>query len=199
MLFCYSHGNGVFLQDNCTSYKSRLATGRLDEYSSHFSVTNWSPRSLDLNPIEYLWDVLKQDVKGHHTAATKLTELCTALANIWQVIPVELFQKLVEYMPCRVAAIIKAKGGPTRYKVGSTHQQIKTQLRYIFTLNRENFNDYILNKTGNDKQQQRLFTFLHVEGKQTKKSDYTRFWLLYRQWLLRNSSSDWIEWAGQGF
>ncbi|GFT60081.1 uncharacterized protein TNCV_2687531 [Trichonephila clavipes] len=54
-------------------------------------------------------------VKGHHAAPTKLTELWTALANIWRVIPVERFQKLVESMSRRVAAVIKARGGPPRY------------------------------------------------------------------------------------
>ncbi|GFV52879.1 transposable element Tcb2 transposase [Trichonephila clavipes] len=62
-----------------------------------------------------LWDVLEQYMKGHHTATTNLTELWTALVNNWQVIPVERFQKLAESMPCRVAAVIKAIGGPTRY------------------------------------------------------------------------------------
>ncbi|GFX06122.1 HTH_Tnp_Tc3_2 domain-containing protein [Trichonephila clavipes] len=51
------------------------------------------------------------DVKGHHTSPTNLTELWTALANIWQVVPVECFQKLVESMPRRMAAVIKARGG----------------------------------------------------------------------------------------
>lgn len=115
MLFCYPHGNGVFQQDNCTSHKSRLATGWLDEHSSDFSVMNFPPRSPDLNPIEHLWDVLEQGVQGHHTAPKNLTELWTVLANIWQAIPVERFQKLVESMPRRVAAVIKARGGPTRY------------------------------------------------------------------------------------
>ncbi|GFS54518.1 hypothetical protein TNCV_1742731 [Trichonephila clavipes] len=32
-----------------------------------------------------------------------------------------------------------------------------------------------------------------------RKSDYTRFLLLYQQWLLRNNSSDWLERTGQGF
>ncbi|GFV79083.1 hypothetical protein TNCV_2612691 [Trichonephila clavipes] len=46
--------------------------------------------------------------------------LCTASikaskANIWQVIPVERFQKQVECMPRHVAAVIKANGVPTRY------------------------------------------------------------------------------------
>ncbi|GFX80293.1 transposable element Tc1 transposase [Trichonephila clavipes] len=71
---------------------------------SRFRILNTdgrTPRSLDLNPIEHLWDVLEYDVEGHHTAPTYLIELWTALANIWQVIAVERFQKLVEYVPCR--------------------------------------------------------------------------------------------------
>ncbi|GFX51511.1 transposable element Tcb2 transposase [Trichonephila clavipes] len=115
MLLCYSHGYGVFQQDNCTSHKSWLATGWLDEYSYNFSAINWSPRSPDLNPIELLWDVLEQCMKYHHTAPTNLTELWTSLANIWQVIPVERFKKLIEYVPRRVAAVIKTREGPTRY------------------------------------------------------------------------------------
>ncbi|GFV96177.1 RNase H domain-containing protein [Trichonephila clavipes] len=82
MLFFYTHGNGVFQQDNCSSHKSRLATGWLDKHSSNFSVINWPPRSPDLNPIEHLWDVLEQDVKGPHTAPTNHSESWPALANI---------------------------------------------------------------------------------------------------------------------
>ncbi|GFS78614.1 transposable element Tcb2 transposase [Trichonephila clavipes] len=114
ILFCYPHGNGVFQQDNCASHNSQLATEWLDEGSSDFSVINWPPRSPDLNPIKYLWKILEQGVKGHHTSSTNLTELWTALANIWQVNPVQRFQKLLEAMPRRVVAIITAKGGPTR-------------------------------------------------------------------------------------
>ncbi|GFU24485.1 hypothetical protein TNCV_2264451 [Trichonephila clavipes] len=42
----------------------------------------WPSRSPYLNPIELLWEVLEQCVKGHPTASTNLTELWTALANI---------------------------------------------------------------------------------------------------------------------
>ncbi|GFV74244.1 transposable element Tcb2 transposase [Trichonephila clavipes] len=89
MLFCYPHGNGVFQHGNCTPYKSRLATGWLDEHSADFSDINKPPRSPDLNHIEHLWDVLEQGVKGYHIAPTNLIELWTVLANIWLVIPVE--------------------------------------------------------------------------------------------------------------
>ncbi|GFW92639.1 transposable element Tcb1 transposase [Trichonephila clavipes] len=115
MLFCYSHGNGVFQQDNCTSHHPSSDTGLLDEHSSDLTIINWPPRSLDLNSIKYLWYVLEQEVKDHHTAPMNLTELWTAFANIWQVIPVERFQKFVESMSRRVAAVIKTRGDTTRY------------------------------------------------------------------------------------
>ncbi|GFY34095.1 transposable element Tcb2 transposase [Trichonephila clavipes] len=63
-------------------------------------------------------DVLEQGMKGYHTAPMNHTELWTAFANIWQVFPVERFQKLVECIPYCVAAVIKVIGGPTRYWVG---------------------------------------------------------------------------------
>ncbi|GFT68844.1 transposable element Tcb2 transposase [Trichonephila clavipes] len=94
---------------------AREHTDWRDEHSSDFSVINWPPRSPYLNPIGYTWDVLKQGVKAHHTAPTNLTEFKAALANIGQVIHVKHFQKLVEYMPQHVAAIIMARGDPTRY------------------------------------------------------------------------------------
>ncbi|GFW11538.1 transposable element Tcb2 transposase [Trichonephila clavipes] len=72
-----------------------LATSSLEEHSSDFSVINWPPRNPGLNSIDHLWDVLEQGVKDHHKAPTNLTELWTGLANIWQVIPMERFQKHV--------------------------------------------------------------------------------------------------------
>ncbi|GBN76363.1 hypothetical protein AVEN_150576-1 [Araneus ventricosus] len=110
MLYCHPHGNGVFQQDNCTSHRSQLATAWLEEHSSDFSVMNCPPGSPDLNPIEHLWDVLGKGVKAHHTTPATLTQLWTAIAEVWQAIPVERFRKLVESMPSRVAAVIKARG-----------------------------------------------------------------------------------------
>ncbi|GBN26135.1 hypothetical protein AVEN_165619-1 [Araneus ventricosus] len=92
ILYCHPHRNGAFQQDNCTSH-----------------------RSPDLNPIDHLWDILEKGVKAHHTTPATLTELWKALADVWQAIPVERFLKLVESMSRRVAAVITARGGPSRY------------------------------------------------------------------------------------
>ncbi|GFY04096.1 DDE_3 domain-containing protein [Trichonephila clavipes] len=73
------------------------------------------PRSPDLNPIKHACNGLEQGVKNHPTPPPILTELWTDLANIWQVIHVERFQKLVETMPRRVAAVTNSTGDPTLY------------------------------------------------------------------------------------
>ncbi|GFW84747.1 hypothetical protein TNCV_1814771 [Trichonephila clavipes] len=84
--------------------RQRLASLAWAKEHSDRSVENWKQV-----------DVLEQSVKSHHTAPTNLTEVGTALANILKVIPLDRFQKHVESMPRRVAAIIKARGNPARY------------------------------------------------------------------------------------
>ncbi len=44
-----------------------------------------------------------------------LQQLLDAIMSIWTKISEEFFQHLVEYMPRRIKAVLKAKGSPTRY------------------------------------------------------------------------------------
>ncbi len=46
---------------------------------------------------------------------TNLQQLRDAIMSIWTKISEECFQHLVESMPRRIKAVLKAKGGPTRY------------------------------------------------------------------------------------
>ncbi len=45
---------------------------------------------------------------------TNLQQLRDAIMSIWTKISEECFQHLVESMPQRIKAVLKAKGGPTR-------------------------------------------------------------------------------------
>ncbi|GFV41038.1 hypothetical protein TNCV_2666291 [Trichonephila clavipes] len=56
-----------------------------------------------------------QSLKIYHAAPMNLTEVWTTLANIWQVTSIERFHELLESMPRRVATLIKARRGITRY------------------------------------------------------------------------------------
>ncbi|GFW53169.1 transposable element Tc1 transposase [Trichonephila clavipes] len=49
----------------------------------------------DLNPIEHLWDILEQGVKGRHTVPTNLTELCAAFANFGKSFPWNISRNLL--------------------------------------------------------------------------------------------------------
>jgi transposase len=83
-------------------------------------VTDWPPYSPDLNPIKYIWWVLKRMLTEHYphldgTSADDIEEMEEALKDCWARISKETFDRLYESMPRRVAACIKARGWYTKY------------------------------------------------------------------------------------
>ncbi len=46
---------------------------------------------------------------------TNLQQLREAIMSIWTKISEKCFQHLVEYLPRRIKAVLKAQGGPIRY------------------------------------------------------------------------------------
>lgn len=109
-------GNGfIFVHDNDPKHTA----GRVKTYlnrkqqNGNISIMNWPSQSPDLNPIEHLWNIVKMKRKGFK--ATSRDNLFQRITEIWQSIPVETLKKLVESMPERVQAVIKAKGGHTKY------------------------------------------------------------------------------------
>ena len=62
----------------------------------------WPAQSPDLNPIEHLWGCLKRGLAEHENSPNGIHEL-------WERIPVEECQKLIESMPRRVQAVLKQK------------------------------------------------------------------------------------------
>jgi hypothetical protein len=77
---------------------------------------DWLAQSPDLNPVEHLWDELELRLRSRPQRSTSLTAMATALLEEWAAIPLETFRHIVESLPARVRAVIKTKGGPTRYK-----------------------------------------------------------------------------------
>ena len=68
-----------------------------------------------MNPIEHLWEHLKRRLKEYPTPPKGVHELWDRLAEEWGEIPPEVCQNLIESMPRRIQAVIKAKGGHTKY------------------------------------------------------------------------------------
>ena len=102
----------VFQQDNAPCHKARRCTQWFKR--NKISVMVWPPNSADLSPIENLWHVMKQRVCAK-TAIKTRAQLIQATEDAWASIEPGIVVKLIDTMPRRVQAVLKAKGGPIDY------------------------------------------------------------------------------------
>ncbi|GBM02131.1 hypothetical protein AVEN_190564-1 [Araneus ventricosus] len=115
MTIVHYDGLGQFQQDNATSHASRVATKWLKGHSSDFRHYHWSPKFPEMNVIEDIRDALLHAVEKRYPPPRTPMDLLTALQDSWCEKPPGCLQTLVETMPRRVAALLRARGGPTRY------------------------------------------------------------------------------------
>ncbi len=114
MTTVYSSSDGYFQQDNAPCHKAQIISDWFLEHDNEFTLLKWPPQSPDLNPIEHLWDVVKREIRIMDVQPTNLQRLRDAIMLIWTKISEECFQHLLESMPQRIKAVLKAKWGPIR-------------------------------------------------------------------------------------
>ena len=106
------HKCTIFMHDGAPCHRSKTVTQFLE--SKKIQTLDWPGNSPDMNPIENLWTVLKDKVSEKQP--TSAMELETAIKEVWaSELSAEYCRSLVESMPRRLEAVIKAKGGPTKY------------------------------------------------------------------------------------
>lgn len=103
----------IFQQDNDPKHMSKRAQKCLKELG--LTVLEWPPQSPDLNPIEHLWDVLKRKLNAHPEQPKSMHELWERIESDWESITKDECMHLIESMPERIEAVLKAKGGVTKY------------------------------------------------------------------------------------
>ena len=103
----------IFQQDNDPKHKSKHAQKWFKD--NGIKVLDWPAQSPDLNPIEHLWSIVKFCLAAYPTPAPSIEELWKRVEAEWEKIPKEECLKLINSMPRRVAAVLKAKGGYTKY------------------------------------------------------------------------------------
>src|SRR5436190_5361051 len=103
----------IFQQDNDPKHNSKMAQSYLKDHG--FTVMIWPANSPDLNPIEHLWHHLKTKLDEYEHPPNSLHQLWERVEKEWEKIDKSVCQNLIESMPRRLAAVIKAKGGYTKY------------------------------------------------------------------------------------
>lgn len=113
--------DSIWMQDNAPIHQSAYSKQGFKLYE--IKTMTWPPQSPDLNPIENLWAFLKHRLyKGsphlylvQGGAERTKKAIFEALLQAWETIEEDYLGKLLESMPRRMEAVIKAKGGQTRF------------------------------------------------------------------------------------
>ncbi len=101
----------IFQQDLAPAHTAKSSKSWLNNHG--VGVLDWQENSPDLKPIENLWGIVKRKMRNKRPK--NADELKATVKETWAFIPPQQCHKLINSMPCRIEAVIKAKGAPTKY------------------------------------------------------------------------------------
>ncbi|CAK9799193.1 Transposable element Tc1 transposase [Anthophora plagiata] len=110
-IFGRAESEYLFQQDNAPCHKSRRSIQWFRE--NGIRLFEWPAQPPDLSPIENLCRMLKLKLSKYKCKSK--TELKDKIVREWELLSPNICQRLVESMPRRVNAVIKANGGVTKY------------------------------------------------------------------------------------
>jgi len=117
--------NLEFQQDNASAHTAKRTKEWLRAMAeqNNLRLMEWPPNSPDMNPLENLWAHMKLELHRQYPDTASLkgspetikAALRPRLQEIWWNIGNDVLMNLVESMPCRVQALIHAKGWYIEY------------------------------------------------------------------------------------
>ena len=103
----------IFQQDNDPKHSAKSIAEYIHE--QEYSVLEWPPQSPDMNPIEHMWALVKRRLNEYESPPSGLVELWERVQDIWNKVTQEECLKVIDSMPSRIQALLKAKGRWTDY------------------------------------------------------------------------------------
>ncbi len=103
----YGDADFIFQQDLAPAHSAKATSTWFKDHG--IPVLNWPANSPDPN----LWGIVKR--KMRYARLNNAEELKAIIRATWALITPEQSHRLIDSMPRRIAAVIQAKGAPTKY------------------------------------------------------------------------------------
>ena len=111
--FLETLANPLFQQDNARPHVARDALDFFE--ASGVNLLQWPPRSLDLYPIEHVWDMMGRRLQNLPHPPQTLEALRNEVQVDWDTVPEEDINHLIQTMPRRLTECVASRGCSTHY------------------------------------------------------------------------------------
>nr|CAH7739459.1 unnamed protein product [Callosobruchus chinensis] len=103
----------IFMNDNTRPHRTRAVQKALE--NGNIARLEWPAMSPDMNPIEHVWDDVSRAMFNRNNPPRSTQELIVAATEEWDNIAQEVTKNLIIGMHKRVDALIRSRGGNTKY------------------------------------------------------------------------------------
>lgn len=102
----------VLVHDGAPAHRAKKTKKWLED-GKFIALSSWPPNSPDLNPIENIWGMMKEDIQRVEPKTADETWL--AAQRSWDAIPLKVVKRLLASWGRRLSAVVANHGGHTKY------------------------------------------------------------------------------------
>nr|CAH7717156.1 unnamed protein product [Callosobruchus chinensis] len=103
----------IFMDDNARPHRTRAVQQALE--NRNIPRLEWPAMFPDMNPMEHVWDKVSRAIFNRNSPPSSTQKLIVAATEEWDNIPQEVNNNLIIGMHRRVDALIRRRGGNTKY------------------------------------------------------------------------------------